>query len=163
MVSKEEEHRLRKVFEQLDADGNGNLDYDELLRGLTSLYGEEYAKSETERIFTLVDGDKSGQIEFSEYLIASVDKENLLKEDKLKATFSLYDKDGSGSISLEEFKEVLGIGKKINPQVWDQMITEIDEDGDGEVDFGEFKTMMTKMIKWDKSGMWWTWVFRALF
>jgi Ca2+-binding EF-hand superfamily protein len=38
------------------------------------------------------------------------------------------------------------VGKNISPEVWDQMITEIDEDGDGAVDFGEFKTMMTRMM-----------------
>ena len=41
---------------------------------------------------------------------------------------------------------MLGVGKKISPEVWAEMITEIDEDGDGAVDFGEFKTMMTRMV-----------------
>ena len=40
MVSKEEEQRLRKVFINLDKDGDGHLDYEELLKGLTKLYGE---------------------------------------------------------------------------------------------------------------------------
>lgn len=145
MVSKEEEQRLRKVFLQLDNDGNGYLEYDELLKGLTAIYGADYAKEETNRIFALVDVDHSGKIDFSEYLQASVDKDELLKEEKLKAAFDLYDKDKSGSISIEEFKTILGVGKKISPEVWDQMVTEIDENGDGEVDFGEFKTMMTKI------------------
>lgn len=68
MVSKDEEDRLRKVFEQLDEDGNGTLEYQELLHGLTNLYGEEYAKTETDRMFKLIDTDNNGTIEFTEYL-----------------------------------------------------------------------------------------------
>lgn len=51
MVSKEEEHRLKKVFESLDQDGNGNIDKEELITGLTKLYGEKYAIEEADRIF----------------------------------------------------------------------------------------------------------------
>ena len=133
MVSKDEEARLKKIFTQLDDDGNGFLEYNELLTGLTRIYGKEYAEKEVKRIFDLVDQDHSGQIDFSEYMQASVNKENLLKPEKLKASFDFYDKDGSGNISLDEFKEVLGVGKNINPDVWQKMVTEIDQDGDGEI------------------------------
>lgn len=118
MVAKEEEQRLRKVFVQLDIDGDGQLEYDELLKGLTSTYGAEQAKAEVDRIFALVDTDKSGAIDFSEYMQASVNKATLLTDAKLKATFEMYDKDKSGTISMDEFKEVLGVGKDINEKVW---------------------------------------------
>ena len=64
-----------------------------------------------DRIFELVDVDKSGEIDFSEFVTATVNRGDLLKEEKLKAAFDLYDKDGSGSISVDEIKQVLGIGK----------------------------------------------------
>lgn len=63
------------------------------------------------RIFALVDVDKSGEIDFSEFVTATVNRGDLLKDEKLKAAFDLYDKDGSGSISVDEIKSVLGIGK----------------------------------------------------
>ena len=56
--------------------------------------------------------------------------------------FEYYDKDGSGSISVEEIKGVLGVGKNISKKVWDQVVLEVDENGDGEVSFEEFKIMM---------------------
>jgi calcium-dependent protein kinase len=62
-----------------------------------------------------------------------------LQDEKLKAAFAVYDKDGSGSISTDEIKEVLGVGGNISEEVWTQIVNEIDENGDGEVSFDEFK------------------------
>jgi calcium-dependent protein kinase len=59
----------------------------------------------------------------------------------------LYDKDGSGAISTDELKEVLGVGAQISEDVWDKIISEVDENGDGEVSFEEFKTMMQRLLQ----------------
>ena len=114
MVTKEEQGRLQKVFIALDVNGDGYLQYDELLNGFTEIYGEEYAKDEVDRIFALVDVDHSGEIDFSEFVTASVNKDNLLQDSKLRAAFEYYDKDSSGSISVDEIKDVLGVGKNIS-------------------------------------------------
>lgn len=67
LIPKDEEKRLRDMFTDFDEDGNGTLDRDEILKGLTSIYGYEKAISETERIFKFVDTDNSGQINFQEF------------------------------------------------------------------------------------------------
>jgi calcium-dependent protein kinase len=71
-----------------------------------------------DRIFKLVDVDNSGKIDFSEFVTATVDRENLLSEAKLRQAFRYYDKDDGGSISLEEIKDVLGVGQTISEEVW---------------------------------------------
>jgi len=58
-----------------------------------------------------VDVDNSGEIDFSEFVTATVNRSELLQEEKLKQAFSLYDKDNSGMISVDEIKSVLGVGK----------------------------------------------------
>ena len=86
------------------------MQYDEVLKGYEQFYGD-LAKEEVDRIFALVDVDNSGEIDFSEFVTATVDKNKLLQEEKLKEAFQYYDADGSGSISTDEIKKVLGVGK----------------------------------------------------
>ena len=51
-------------------------------------------------------------------MTATVNRGELLKEEKLKAAFEIYDKDGSGTISVDEIKLVLGVGQDISEEVW---------------------------------------------
>ena len=78
---------------------------------------------------------------------ACVNKESLLDENSLKQSFQFFDKDGSGSVTADELKEALGVGKNISEAVWLEVINEVDENGDGMIDYDEFKMMMTSLIR----------------
>jgi len=94
----------------------------------------------------VADTDGSGEIDYSEWIIATINKNKLLTHEKLELAFNLFDKDGSGSISSSEVKEVLGVGKNIDEKVWNDIIKEVDANGDGEISFVEFKTMMERLL-----------------
>lgn len=83
MITKEEISKLQQVFQALDKNKDGKLQYDELLSGYEEFYGE-FAKEEVDRIFRLVDVDNSGEIDFSEFVTATVNRNELLQEEKLK-------------------------------------------------------------------------------
>jgi calcium-dependent protein kinase len=102
----------------------------------------DLAEEEVDRIMKIADSDGSGEIDYSEWVVATMDKRKLLTNEKLEAAFNLFDKDGSGSISANEIREVLGVGKNIDEKIWNEIITEVDSNGDGEVSFLEFKIMM---------------------
>ena len=139
MVTKAEIGKLQMVFKQLNKNQDGKLSYEELLIGFQEHMGQyESSKESVDRIFKLIDVDNSGAIDFSEFVTATVDRENLLSESKLRMAFRYYDKDDGGSISLEEIKEVLGVGQQITEEVWKKLVLEVDENGDGEISFEEF-------------------------
>ena len=87
----------------------------------------------------IADSDGSGEIDYSEWVVATMDKRKLLSDEKLSTAFKLFDKDNGGTISAKEVKDVLGIGKNISEEVWNEIVKEVDGDGDGEISFLEFK------------------------
>jgi len=92
-----------------------------------------------------IDVDGDGEIQFEEFLLLfSRHKKNQLPEDEeLRQAFKVFDADGNGTISKVELKRVMDmLGEKLNDAQIDEMMKEADINGDGEIDFGEFKKMM---------------------
>lgn len=54
-----------------------------------------------------MDSNKNGFIDYTEFIAACLQSYNYLKEHHLKTAFSYFDKDGNGTISLEELKQCL--------------------------------------------------------
>jgi calcium-dependent protein kinase len=72
-----------------------------------------------------------------------MNEKNLLTNDKLEAAFKMFDKDGSGLITADEIKEVLGAG--IPESSMNEILKQVDENGDGEISFEEFTQMMKSL------------------
>lgn len=145
LATNEEVKDLKKAFQKLDLNKDGKLSREELLAGYSENYGE-LAEEYVDKIMQAADADGNGEIEYSEWIVATVDKNVLLTDEKLKIAFDLFDKDGGGSISATEIKETLGIGKAISQHIWDEIVAEVDIDGDGDIDFDEFAKMMKKLM-----------------
>ena len=94
--------------------------------GYRKIYGD-FAEEEVEKILKSADIDGSGEIDYSEWLVATLNRKNLISDEKLRIAFAFFDKDGSGSISVDELKEILGIKKQlVDEKVWDALIKEVD-------------------------------------
>jgi len=146
MATKEEMDELYKAFSALDKNSDGKLSKDELLQGFTDIMGETAAAEEVERIMNTVDTDGNGWIDYSEFVMATLNKKNLLSDERLEAAFRIFDKDNNGFIDASEIRAVLGKGKNLDDNVWEELISEVDINGDGEVSFKEFKKMMKQLI-----------------
>ena len=127
LASKEDMADLQRAFKVLDTNNDGMLSKYELTIGYQPIYGND-AADEVEKIFEKVDIDGSGQIDYSEWVVATIKKENLLTKEKLQDAFNLFDADCSGEISFDEMKAVLCSGKEDEKREFDFVLREIDRD-----------------------------------
>jgi len=99
LLTKSERENLDKIFKALDKNGDGKLSKDEIFDGYDQYFGKGMDKETLEKMFDSVDIDESGFIDYSEFVIASMNEKTLLTNEKLQAAFKMFDKDGSGLIS----------------------------------------------------------------
>ena len=146
LMSDDELKLLKKLFFELDVKGVGVITKEELFKGMEECYDRKITREESDEIFGNIDYDNNGTISFDEFVKAAIDKKKLLTDEKLKAAFSLFDRNGDGDIEAKELKEVIGDENNMGDKVFLEMIEEVDLDGNGVIDFEEFKTMMKKLV-----------------
>jgi len=137
---------LRETFIAMDVNGDGLLTAKELEEGMQKA-GMEKLPAELEQILKDVDSNGSGHIDYTEFLAATLDRKKYIAEDVCWAAFRVFDKDGSGSISRDELAQVLSDGevKAVAQTDLNELLDEVDKNGDGEIDFQEFMQMMRKV------------------
>jgi len=128
----------------MDVNGDGKLSKDEIQNGYLQYFGRSLNDQEVDDMFSKVDADNSGAIDYSEFVVATMNEKNLLSNNKLQTAFKMFDKDGGGSISTDEIKQVLSFGQNLDEKVVNDIIKQVDANGDGEISFEEFAEMMKK-------------------
>ena len=77
--------------------------------------------------------------------------ENQLTEEQIeffKESFNRFDKDGNGFINTHELASILrSLGQKHTEAELQEIISEVDIDGNGSIDFPEFLTIMARKMK----------------
>ena len=129
---------LRETFEAFDKNSDGSITLEELREGLTKMGGDT---SNVDEIFKSMDTDKSGKIDYTEWLAATLDEKSYLKEARLFEVFKAFDKDESGKISKEELMKLLQV--EDDPERINKIMEDIDKNKDGYIDYNEFLDMMT--------------------
>ena len=144
-AAENENTSILDTFKTLDTDGDGILSKEDIKNGFKDFTDENTAQSEAERVFEILDFDKNGQINYTEFLAAAFDKRKTLSIEKVQHAFKAFDKDGNGRITPSDLKEL--IGGELNDEnfeIWEELIKEADQNGDGEVSFESFAGFMMK-------------------
>lgn len=155
MVNKQEKEELLTAFQALDLDGNGVLTVDELLAGYKKIYPqltEEEVHIAVKTVLEKIDVNGSGQIDFTEFVVASVSQNSLLNKGSIMKAFKVFDTDGDGFIGRDELKAVMG-GIQLEDVEWDKLIEQYDPNHDGKVSslcltqisFEEFQNMLMEI------------------
>jgi len=147
-VSSEEKQHLLQEFRALDLFGDGKISKKELVKLYQIVMKSSDPEAEADEVLKHVDNSKSGSINYTEFLIATIHRKDILKSHRLHSTFKLLDCNSEGFLTAERLDEIFNPGKQkdINIEFWDEVIKEFDQSGNGKLSFEEFKDMMEKIV-----------------
>jgi Ca2+-binding EF-hand superfamily protein len=135
VMSEEEIQKLWEAFKVFDTDGSGGISTEELGQVMRSL-GQNPNEIELRDMIKEVDIDLSGTIDFQEFKALMVSQQGD-RTSRLKLAFSVFDEDNSGQITAQELRCVMSKFGLTDKEL-DEMLQEVDHDGDASIDFNEF-------------------------
>ncbi|XP_058060208.1 calmodulin [Anopheles bellator] len=144
-VSKHQMKEFREAFRLFDKDNDGSITKEELGTVMRSL-GQFARVEELQEMLLEIDVDGDGNVSFEEFVDimsnmtdtvaeSSADQE----ERELRDAFRVFDKHNRGYITASDLRAVLQcLGEDLDEEEIEDMIKEVDVDGDGRIDFYEF-------------------------
>lgn len=133
---------LQEAFVLFDKNQDGMITKEELGAVLHSL-GQRPTVSEVQALIRSVDLDRSGTIDFDEFVKIFSAKLSVDPEKELHEVFCIFDENGDGFISSDELYSMLHkLGEHITKNEAQKMINEADLNRDGKVDYREFKAIL---------------------
>lgn len=161
-VSKSQMKEFREAFRLFDKDGDGTITKEELGRFMRSL-GQYARTEEIQQMLSEVDVDGDGNVSFEEFvdiawsagnmgesadgIDGEIDPARTLEQEEreLRDAFRVFDKHNRGYISASDLRAVLQcLGEDLSEEEIEDMIKEVDVDGDGRIDFYEFVNALGK-------------------
>jgi len=132
--------QLQELFLSLDTNGDGILTRQEFSTGVQACGIEETFIAE---MMQSVDADNSGVIDYSEFLAATLERTMYIKNHgALMRAFRCFDQDDGGSLDIDEIAETLDMQGKDEREEVEGFFQQVDMNGDGAMDYGEFHNMM---------------------
>lgn len=140
-LTEDEIREYRAAFHEFDKDGSGTISLKELGMVMRSL-GQNPTEQELQDISNEVDIDGNGLMDFNEFIVLMARQQSMGPEE-LQQAFSIFDRDGNGYIDAKELRYLLTtLGEKLSNNEVDEIIRDVDVDGDGRVNYQEFVTML---------------------
>ncbi|KAF5745011.1 Calcium-dependent protein kinase 17 [Tripterygium wilfordii] len=142
-LSEEEIMGLKEMFKGIDTDNSGTITLEELKHGLAK-QGTKLSELEVKQLMEAADADGNGTIDYDEFITATMHMNRMDREEHLYTAFQHFDKDNSGYITTEELEQALREYGMHDGRDIKEILSEVDNDNDGRINYDEFVAMMRK-------------------
>ena len=137
-LSTDELQKLNAAFLEIDTNNDGLIEFSEFVHMLKQQGMTDQDEMKVQ--FDALDQDNTGYIKYSEFIAAAALEQQYSRADQIEGAFHKLDLDGSGTIGLEELKQLLP--PDITDVEMQAILAKADTDGSGEIDIAEFTELM---------------------
>lgn len=139
-LPKEETEGLRRIFNQIDEDGNGSITVEELKHAMERK-GVEAEDCQFIDLVKSLDIDSNGEIDYDEFVAANIQLRKLDDDKNIRFAFDKLDTDNSEYLTRDEIVNALHHFELSDSEIDDIVLT-VDANRDGKIDFYEFRAMI---------------------
>ncbi|KAK4336702.1 hypothetical protein RND71_043448 [Anisodus tanguticus] len=145
-ISEEKLHEYKDAFNMLDENCDGLISASEI-KSMFAKIEQPVSDDEVKVMLKEIDLDGNEFIDLDEFIQMMVKYETRITPEQyeisLRKVFEIFDLDKNSFITETELKEVMGkLGEHLSDEEVADMIRVADEDGDGRINFNEFRTIM---------------------
>jgi len=135
---------LTEILHEIDRDGNGKLTLEELDSALSSGNFGSGISAELIAMREALNVSGGNCLDWKEFLASTAEKNLLYREDKIRAAFDYFDQARTNTITRNDMIRVFGSEKQAQ-----EVMGDIDLDGDGVISYKEFSSMMRSVKSLD--------------
>ena len=136
---------IEKQFINIAGSRDSSIDKN-ILKTLTKNLEQNYSEQELEHLINEVDEDGNGKIELDEFIKILANK-SLGDEHIIKQAFAILDRTNSGYITPSDLRHaMLCLGENYTIEEIHEMISLVDDDLDGVINFQEFNKLVKKCV-----------------
>ena len=136
---------IEKQFINITGNIHSSIDKN-VLKNLAKNLEQNYSEEELEHLIKEVDEDGNGKIELNEFINILASK-SLGDEHIIKQAFAILDRTNSGYITPSDLRHaMLCLGENYTIEEINEMISLVDDDQDGVINFQEFNKLVKKCM-----------------
>jgi lysophosphatidylcholine acyltransferase/lyso-PAF acetyltransferase len=119
-----------RTFAAMDSTNSGRV----TMQQFATSFELDHTKKEVRSLFSLLDRDDSGSLDFKEYLfgLALVNESAGNRKQLIKLAFTVFDESGDGYLQLAELASLLAFNPEISTNQVAEIFKKADLNGDGE-------------------------------
>ena len=146
-LAKEIEDKCFEAFNAFDKEGSGTIASTDV-KGVFDMQGIPITEDDIYRLLSDIDPDNTGVVHYAEFKSRVLTKElaRLVTQDETELLDAYVamggDADGGGCVDATKLIDTIKNQFQMTIDI-EKLIEEIDEDGSGEIEFDEFKELLT--------------------
>lgn len=107
------EEEIEAWYKQFRADNpDGTINHEKMKELYSKIFPHGDSEAFSKDIYRILDANHDNNVDFTEFMMAVFMSRKGSNEDKCRAAFKLYDKDGKGTITREEMVDVFQVSSK---------------------------------------------------
>lgn len=146
-LTQQQQQTFREAFSMFAKDDPLKINREEL-RLLMRALGQNPTDQRLQRMMEQFDDDKDGKIDFDVFAnLLWHEMQNVESEDGIEEAFKVFDMDGDGLVSVDEWRHVMcDLGIKLNESEVSEMLKEAVYTDTGLIDYDETIDKLLKII-----------------